>query len=384
MRALITGGAGFIGTHLARALLDRGDEVVVLDALSEQVHGASATLPSSLLGRVEFIRGDVRHTAPVRRALRGVEVVFHLAAETGTAQSMYQIHRYADTTVGGTARLLECLVARPGAVRRVVLASSRAVYGEGSGRCPEHGVVRPAPRRDADLYSGVWDPRCPRCARCVTPVATGAVDATGAATTLRPASVYGTTKLTQEMLVLQVCGAAGIGAVVLRYQNVFGAGQSLRNPYTGILGLFASRIRAGRAPEVYEDGLMTRDFVHVSDAVAATVLAADHPEADGAVLDVGTGRAVTVLRAAQLLCVALDAETTPRVTGKYRLGDGRHQFAAAGAIARLGWEPRVSFADGIARYVDWFVAQESTGGRLLERTEDELRERSLLKVGRIR
>jgi dTDP-L-rhamnose 4-epimerase len=372
-RVLVTGGAGFIGRALVRRLLARGDEVVVLDNLSEQIHGPGAEIPADLLGQVEFLRGDVRNGAHLRRALRGARVVFHLAAETGTGQSMYEIHRYCDVTIGGTARLLENLVNRRGDVERVVLASSRAVYGEGAYACPEHGVVYPAGRRESDLLAGRFEPRCPRCAGFA------AVVPTCESAPAQPLSVYATTKLTQEQLCRQALGGAGIGLVTLRLQNVYGEGQSLANPYTGILAIFANLIREGRAPEIYEDGLESRDFVHVDDVAEAMVLAMVHEDAAGQLLNVGTGVGTSVLAAANELLAAQCSRLAPAITGRFRIGDIRHNVADIARARALGFRPRVGFAEGIRRFTAWLGGRSGASGLLLRRAEAELAARSLLK-----
>lgn len=372
-RVLITGGAGFIGSRLAESLARRGDPVVVLDALVPQVHGDVGGRPD-LPDAVEFIRGDVCDAACVREALAGATDVVHLAALTGTGQSMYEVEAYVRTNVLGTAVLLDAVAACRGARPRVVLASSRAVYGEGACRCPSCGVVHPAPRAAARLAAGRWEPVCPRCG--------AQVRATGTPEDLAPdpASIYGATKWQQEILLATLARSCGLAGVALRFQNVYGAGQSLRNPYTGILPLFVSKGLAGEPMPLYEDGGMTRDFVHVDDAVRALLLALDRSEAPGGVYNVGAGRPVTLREVAREVAGVLGVVDGPAVTGKYRLGDVRHACADLSRASReLGFRPEVPFADGVRELVAWARTQPAIGS--LGRVEEELASRGLLGRG---
>ena len=361
MKVLITGGAGFIGSYTARALLARGHHVTVLDNFSEQIHSADRSASytwMSIKDQVELVEGDVRDKSLVSRVLPAFDAVLHLAAETGTGQSMYDVARYCEVNVGGTAEILEALVRRRGAVRRVVVASSRAVYGEGGYRCPDHGVVFPFARREADMAKGQFEPTCPLCELPVSLVPTPE-DAV-----LRPTSVYAVTKLGQEQLVLSVCGSIGVAATALRYQNVYGPGQSLHNPYTGILSIFSTEMRAGRGIEIFEDGLESRDFVHVEDVARANVAFLESEAAAGLPVNVGTGRATTVLDVAHRLREAYGSASGIRVSGRYRSGDIRHNCADVQRLRHAaGFVPEIPFEAGVSGFCSW-VAGEFVGGRV--------------------
>jgi dTDP-L-rhamnose 4-epimerase len=274
-RVLVTGGAGFIGSHVVDALLARGDEVTVLDTLNPQVHGAGSGPPAYLDPQARLVVGDVRDRDTLAPLLDGAEVVLHLAAYTGVGQSMYQVRDYLDVNVVGTGVLLELLGDDRRGVRALAIASSRAVYGEGAYRCVECGTVTPHSRPTAQLLAGEWEPRCPQCGGPVTAVPTPEDSA------LRPASVYAVSKHSQEQAALVVGAARDLSVVALRYFNVYGSRQSLSNPYTGVIPALVSRALNGRPPEVYEDGEESRDFVHVRDVVRATLLAIDGPAAGG-------------------------------------------------------------------------------------------------------
>ncbi len=359
-RTLITGGAGFIGCHLARALLARGGEVRVLDSLIEQVHAPGAAR-NPVLRDVELIRADVRDSDAVTRALRGVDRVVHLAAEVGVGQSMYAIDRYVSVNDHGTAVLFQALIERP--VARVVVASSMSIYGEGLYRDAEGRAVEDATRSGAG-----WEP-LDRDGRPLHPVATPEWK--------RPnlASVYALTKFVQERLTLTVAPAYGMEAVALRLFNVYGPGQALSNPYTGVLAIFASRLLNNERPMVFEDGEQRRDFVHVEDVARAFVLALERPEAVGGVFNVGSGRDVSILDVARELAAAMGRPNlTPEVAGKARVGDIRHCFAdIALAADRLGFAPRRSFADSLGELAEWVARQQAVDRVAEARRELEAR-----------
>ncbi|MBI4538234.1 MAG: NAD-dependent epimerase/dehydratase family protein [Gemmatimonadetes bacterium] len=373
-RVLITGGAGFIGSHLVRVWADRGREVVVLDALIASVHGAAARSPDLGPGAT-FLKADVRDGEAWREALRGVNLVYHLAAETGTGESMYRSHRHVDVNLGGTARLCDVIAADPElAPRRVVLASSRAVYGEGPYRCEHCGIVCPPARDPARLRRGLWDPPCPECEGRLTPVQ--------AAEGLRPAptSTYGLTKAGQESLLQMLAPTHGVEVVVLRLQNVYGPGQSLRNPYTGVLSIFALLLRSGGKVHIFEDGGQTRDWVFVDDAVRALVRAGDVELNEPLVVNVGSGRSATLLGTAQQVGDALGVERVIEVTGEYRIGDVRHAVADVTALReRLGMDVEVDLATGLARFAAWVRDAELAASGLAAALE-EMRESGLLRV----
>ncbi|CAN5798356.1 SDR family NAD(P)-dependent oxidoreductase [soil metagenome] len=347
---LITGGAGFIGSHLADALLERGARVRVLDNLLPQVHGEDCTRPVYLADDVELIAGDVRDPAAVRRALDGVDVVFHLAAMVGVGQSMYQLSDYMAVNGLGTAVLLEALIERP--VERLVVASSMSVYGEGLYR-DVAGELRPGRERSmGQLQRAEWE-LLDETGRPLEPVATPEWK------TPSLASVYALSKYDQERLCLMVGGAYGIPTVALRLFNVYGTRQALSNPYTGVLAIFASRLLNGNPPLIFEDGLQRRDFVSVRDVAQACVLAAESALAVGHTMNIGSGASHTVAGIAERMAHVLGRETVAaHVTGKYRVGDIRHCFADIGRARQLlGYAPQVTLDDGLADLAVWLEGQ---------------------------
>ncbi len=373
---LITGGAGFIGSRLANALLAGGHRVRVLDNLSPQIHGAkpeSSSLLLSLHGDVEFIRGSVCNRDDLVHALRGVDTVVHLAAETGTGQSMYAIQHYSDVNIGGTALLLDLIANEQLPVKKIVVASSRAVYGEGKYLCAVHGDVYPASRAAENMQQGDFEVHCPLCGIPVEMVATDE------ATPVCPASVYGITKLTQEQLALTVGRALGISVLAYRYQNVYGPGQSLSNPYTGILSIFSTRIRNGSGLNIFEDGKESRDFVFIDDVVDATVKGIEHEPPLVDVFNVGSGVATDVLTIANTLQALLGATVPTQVTGQFRLGDIRHNVAdLTKARNVLGFEPSVSVEQGLAQFASW-VKGEQVQTDHYEESLKELKAKGLFK-----
>ncbi|MEK6348904.1 MAG: NAD-dependent epimerase/dehydratase family protein [Burkholderia sp.] len=358
MKVLITGGAGFIGSHLARQLASQNATVTVLDNLARQIHGADPYQESALLrslgGSVRLIEGSVCDRSVVERALQGQDAVVHLAAETGTGQSMYEVGHYIDVNVGGCGVLLDLLVKnRSNTVRRFVVASSRAIYGEGKYRSPALGIVYPDAREESDLLAGRFDYVCPQSGEPLECLPTDEESK------IHPSSVYGITKYDQELMVMTVCRSIGIGASALRYQNVYGPGQSLSNPYTGILSIFSTRIKNGNEINVFEDGQESRDFVYVDDVVDATQAALMNPEASGRVFGIGSGRRTAVIEVARKLAALYRSDVPINVTGAFRLGDIRHNYAdLTRAREYLGFEPKVQFDEGIARFAAWVDEQE--------------------------
>jgi dTDP-L-rhamnose 4-epimerase len=348
VNVLVTGGAGFVGRHLVSTLVVAGYSVRVLDSLSEQIHGSSATPPRDLAG-AEFVHGDVRDTDCLASALVGIDAVVHLAAETGVGQSMYEVERYDDANDRGTACLLQGLLRCQRPVR-VVLASSRAVYGEGLYSCQRCGEVSPPPRNAIALGRGAWDPVCPVCGGTIHPRATHEAAVT------EPGSVYAATKLAQEHLCRILGNAYGMSWVILRYFNVYGPGQSLSNPYTGILSTFHARATHGNPIEVYEDGRESRDFVFIDDVVEATCRALLHTEdlPHGLVLNVGTGVPVSIMDLARALVRIGGWHVPIRVTGGYRLGDVRHSFADTQRAQHvLGFAAATSLDEGLRQWLAW-------------------------------
>ena len=371
---LISGGAGFIGTQVARAALDDGHGVTVLDSLSPQIHGPEAAyVPPA---GVTFIRGDITNRDDWKAALAGIDSVVHLAAETGTGQSMYEIDRYYRVNVQGTAILFDILANGRHGVGNVVLASSRSVYGEGAylcRSCDDKGLrCFPEPRPKEQLEAHDWAPRCPACEAEIEPVATREDDK------LSPASIYAATKLAQEELVGVACRSMGIAYSILRLQNVYGEGQSLTNPYTGILSIFSTRIRSGLPIELFEDGEESRDFVHVDDVAAAMLKFIESPTPDGIIVNVGRGIPVTIFELAHTLCRIMGSDIQPKASGRYRIGDIRHNFADLSRLeAVTGWSPQVPLEAGMKRFCQW-AASQPLSEDLLEGANAELQSRKLM------
>ena len=371
---LITGGAGFIGTHLARLALEAGHRVRILDNLSPQIHGEDPDYAAP--EGAEFIAGDITVRDDIERALADVDTIVHLAAETGTGQSMYEVDRYYRVNVQGSALLFDILANSEHGVRNVVLGSSRSVYGEGAYICracnPEGARRFPEARTPDQLADHRWTPVCPECGSEVEATATREDDR------LAPASIYAATKLAQEDLVRVGCRALGIAHTILRFQNVFGEGQSLKNPYTGILSIFSTRIRLGQSLPIFEDGEETRDFVHVEDVVRALLRSVDRPVSGGATLNVGSGEPTSIMDVARLLQKIMGSEIEPHVTGQYRVGDIRHNFADVSRLeAVLGYRPEVSIDQGMRRFADW-VRSQPIPEDLLDRANAELQARKLM------
>jgi dTDP-L-rhamnose 4-epimerase len=349
MHILITGGAGFIGSHVADELLRHDHRVRAFDNLSEQVHGSSIDRPAYLNADVELIRGDVRDADALRRALDGIDAVYHFAAAVGVGQSMYEVTSYTSINNLGTAVLLEALIARP--VKKLIVASSMSLYGEGLYRTPDGRIVPGTERSLSQLRASDWEVR-DADGEPLTPVPT--------TEDKRPAlaSVYALSKYDQEQLCLMIGRAYGIPTVALRFFNVFGTRQALSNPYTGVLAIFASRLLNGNAPLIFEDGLQQRDFVSVYDVAQACRLALDVNAAAGEAFNVGSGRAYTVLQVAGLLSNVLGTSIAPDVCGKYRVGDIRHCVAdITRARTVLGYAPRVPLEEGIVELAEWLKGQ---------------------------
>lgn len=377
MRVLITGGAGFIGSNLALKLIEKGFEVTVLDNLLKQIHGAepdkTSPLYCSIKDKVRFIKGDVCNKGLLEQALEDADYVIHLAAETGTGQSMYEIKRYVNVNIGGTALLLDILTNTKNHVKRVVVAESRAIYGEGKYHCEKCGDVYPTERKDRDMAKGDFECHCPKCGGKVMLVATTEDS------DIHPSSVYGIGKQVQGQLVHLICKNIGIESVSFRYQNVYGPGQSLTNPYTGILSIFSNRIKNHKGINIFEDGKETRDFVYIDDVVDATIAGLEVPEANGHVFNIGTGIATDVLTVAQTLCKHYGIEVPLTVSGNYRLGDIRHNYADITLAKQiLGFQPKWMFDAGIKQFTDWVNCQELQTDNY-EASLEEMKQKGLFK-----
>jgi dTDP-L-rhamnose 4-epimerase len=351
-RILVTGGAGFIGSHLVSRLLSDGAEVVVIDSLEPQVHGG---IRPDLPAGVTFLEGDVRDPELVEQALPGVDSVVHLAAAVGVGQSMYEIERYVEVNTAATAGFLERLVNASPRPSRLVVASSMSIYGEGEYHCFTHGAVAPRLRPEAQLDQRRWECVCPHCGTELTPIPTRETKP------LIPTSVYAITKRDHEELCHVVGSAYGIPTVALRFFNVYGPGQALSNPYTGVAAIFSSRLLNDNPPLIFEDGKQSRDFIHVSDIVEGIVCALRSDAAVGASINLGTGRAVSVNEMADLLQDGLGKEIAAELPGSYRAGDIRHCFADA-SLARelLGFQAKVELEDGVRELVQWVRSQTAS------------------------
>jgi len=388
-RILVTGGAGFIGSHLVDALLAQGHQVRVFDNLEPQVHGPLAEQggwPGYCNPEAEYVRGDVRDRDALQRAMTDIDVIFHEAAMVGVGQSMYQVERYVDVNTRGTAVLLDILAndstVRSG-VRKLVVASSMSIYGEGAYHCPVHGVVYPRLRSERQLAERDWELHCPveiashesdithhaLCDTCNLPL-TPLPTAEGKP--LHATSIYAITKRDQEEMCLAVGRAYSIPTVALRYFNVYGSRQALSNPYTGVAAIFSGRLLNGNPPVIFEDGAQRRDFVHVSDIVQANLLVMADPAADYGVFNVGTGQAWSIGGVADALIDYLGMAVAPEIVGQFRAGDIRHCYAGIERLTQLGYAPRGTFADGVAELVDWVRTQSA-----VDRFEDARRELSM-------
>lgn len=377
MKILITGGAGFIGSNLALNLIDRGHQITVLDNLSKQIHGENpeetSPLYLSIKDKVKFIKGTVTSREDLEEAVQDQDVIVHYAAETGTGQSMYQIEHYTNTNIGGTALLLDILANNKHTVKKIVVASSRSIYGEGKYWSEELGVVYPGYRMDDDMQKGDFEVKYPGTSQPLQ------LMATDEETKIQPSSVYGITKYNQEQMIMTVCPTIGIAPVAFRYQNVYGPGQSLSNPYTGILSIFSTLIKNNKKINIFEDGKESRDFVFIDDVVNATVLGIEKDAANGHVFNVGTGVATDVVTVVNELFNSYNTKIPVEISGNYRLGDIRHNYADLTKIQTLlGYTPSVNFADGIQKFAQWVNKQEILEDKY-QMSIEEMKDKGLFK-----
>ena len=367
-KILVLGGAGFIGSHLVDKLVEMGDDVIVLDNLEPQVHTRK---PDYLNPKAQYLFEDIRDEKVLAKTIGDVKVIFHEAAAVGVGQSMYQIDKYVEVNTMATAKLLDILVNKEHNVKKLIVASSMSIYGEGAYECDECGVMYPELRTEDQLKQRAWEMKCPKCGKIVKPIPTSEDKP------LHPTSIYAITKSDQEEMCLAIGRAYGIPTVALRYFNVYGPRQSLNNPYTGVCAIFSSRIKNENPPLIFEDGVQSRDFVSVHDIVEANLLAMESSNADYEVFNVGTGKPTNILGIAQTLINLYDKELNPEITNKYRAGDIRHCFADISKIKnKLGYKPKVDFEEGMVELVDWGEEEEAVDR--FEEAHEELLKRGLV------
>lgn len=370
MKILVTGGAGFIGSHLVDKLIKEGHKVIIFDNLTKQVHPDG--IPDYLNLKATFIRGDVRNKNKFKEVVKQVDAIYHFAAAVGVGQSQYQIAHYVKTNIQGTANLLDILVNEKHNVKKLIVASSMSIYGEGLYKCKKCGKVKPELRDFKDERIDNWEPLCPECGGEIKPVPTDEE------TQLKSNSIYAITKKEQEEMGLLIGKTYGIPVVSLRFFNVYGPRQSLSNPYTGVCAIFLSRIKNNQSPVVYEDGLQTRDFIWVGDIVNACVLALKKDAANYQIFNVGSGKPVPIKKIAEILINLLNKNLKPEITYKFRKGDVRHCYADISKIKKkIGFKPEVSLEDGLKKLINW--SKKAKAIDKFTNAEKELREKGLVR-----
>ena len=347
MKVLVTGGAGFIGSNLSRRLLTDGYDVRILDIFSKQIHGENKVLGENL-SNAELIIGDINDKKTIASSIQDIDIIVHLAAETGTGQSMYELKSYEETNIKGTLNIIEYLLQNTHSVKKIVVASSRATYGEGAYLCQEHGLVYPKERLELDMLDAFFEPRCNKCKKFLSPTSTNEL------APFNPLSFYALTKQIQEQMILMYSKILGISAFALRYQNVYGPGQSLKNPYTGIMAIFSTLARKGELISIFEDGKESRDFVYIDDVIDAT-MSFINTEIEGKnSYNIGAGKSTSVLEVASNIIDYFGSESEIQITGEFRVGDIRHNYADLTKVNQeIGYTPKVNFKDGVEKFLDW-------------------------------
>ncbi|MBQ9265050.1 MAG: NAD-dependent epimerase/dehydratase family protein [Clostridia bacterium] len=358
-KVLVTGGAGFIGAEIVNQLYTVGGwDITVLDSMTEQIHGKewmNSYLYKTIEGKCRFIKASVCDLETVTDGLKDIEIVLHLAAETGTGQSMYQINQYNETNVMGTSNLLQAIstMGKESKVKKIMLASSRSVYGEGKYECPCCGVVYPDGRSKDKMLAGDFKFYCPKCGAELKLVSTTEDSA------IKPVSLYAYTKYAQEMMLRTMCPAMGIDFSIFRFQNVYGVGQSLKNPYTGILSVFSALMLENKSINIFEDGLESRDFINVKDVASCVIKAIDEPKSNGEIINLGSGVNTSVIEIAEILKKHYGSSSEIKVTGDFRIGDIAHNKAdISKARAILGFRPTIELEKGLKEFCSWVVLQD--------------------------
>lgn len=373
MKILITGGCGFIGRKLSKKYLENNHKVVCVDNLSSQIHKDKYNDPLIKDKNYQFIRADITKRNTWKNLLDDIDIIVHLASETGTGQSMYQISQYADVNIMGTAKLLEAVSSNSMNIKKIIFSSSRAIYGEGKYLCKNHGVIYPDQRDVEDMKNKFFENRCPLCNKEIDP------SPTDENSKVNPQSIYAVTKYTQEQMILTLCKSLDISCVSLRYQNVYGPGQSLSNPYTGILSIFSTRMLNSKNINIFEDGNESRDFVYVDDVVDATYNSSFLEEPKFNIINIGSGISISVNEVAKMLKDALSSSSQIKISGNFRLGDIRHNFADISKAKKLlNFQPKYSFQSGLKYFADW-VKRQPIYEDLYEKSIEELKSKGLYK-----
>lgn len=371
---LITGGAGFIGSHLVDRLIEEKHNVTVLDILEEQVHGKSNKLPKYLNEKARFVKTSVTNYNDLKDLVKECEVIFHLGAVVGVGQSMYQIRKYIDNNILGTANLLDILVNCDHSIEKLIIISSNTVYGEGKAKCDQCGVVYPSLRSENQLINKEWEVKCPHCGLEVKTLFTDEN------TPFNSSSIYALSKQSQEQMGLLIGKTYGINTTVLRFFLVYGPRQALSNPYTGVCSIFSTRLLNEKPAIIFEDGLQSRDFVHVNDVCQALILALENNAVNGEIFNVGTGTPITIKEVAEIITEKINPKLKPVFNQQYRIGDIRHCVADISKIKnKLGYKPSINFKEGINDLITWIKSQKYEVKDTTQNALDELKEKGLLK-----